>query len=348
MKAVLYHGPGRPLTLERVDDPVPEPREILVRVEACGACHSDLHAMQEHFVPLDEGHILGHEISGRVEGLGPDCRNAYDLQEGDPVIVSWIASCGVCAECSRGEENLCRFLEMPGLTPGRPGGLAELVSVPEHVVIPVPPSISLEEASVLACAYGTSFNALKNRGHLGAGETLAVFGCGGLGLAAVQLGATFGASTILGVDILDKKLEWAEELGANHVFNPEREDPVAGILQATNQRGVDLALETMPEPRLESSLEVVRRGGRLVVAGLHPMGSRIPLDIMGFSMYNLSIIACLGYSPRRDLPRLIDLVAAGRLAPGRIITRYYPLEAVNEAYRDMVRGRVARAVIKVR
>ncbi len=347
MKAVLYHGPKKPLTLEEVEDPVPDRGEILVRVEACGACHSDLHAMKEHFVPFDEGHILGHEISGRVEGFGPACRNPYELDVGDPVVVSWIASCGACSECSRGEENLCRFLDMPGLTPGRPGGLAELVAVPEHVVIPLPPGIPLVEASVLSCAYGTSYNALRNRGDLKGGETLTVFGCGGLGLAAIQLGTVLGASLIAGIDILEEKLPLAKELGANLVINASKEDSVRRVLEATDQRGVDMALDARPAPDLEASMEVVRRGGRLVVVGLHPSGSTVPLHMMGFSMFNLSLIACFGYSPRRDLPQLVNLVAAGRLHPGKIISRYYPLEAVNEAYMDLERGRVARAVVKV-
>ncbi len=348
MKAVVYQGPGKPLTLEEVQDPSPEEGEVLVRVEACGACHSDLHSMKEHFVSLGEGHILGHEISGRVAGFGPECRNPYELDEGDPVIVSWIASCGVCPECSRGEENLCRYLEMPGLSPGRQGGLAELLAVPEHVVIPIPPEVPLEEASVLSCAYGTSYNALRNRGQLRGGETMAVFGCGGLGLAAIQLGTIFGASTIVGIDILEEKLPLAEELGASHVVDASQEDPVRKVLEVTNQKGVDLAVDTRPEPDLESPMEVVRKGGRHVVIGLHPSGSRVPMDMWGFSMHNLSVIACLGYSPRRDLPPLIALVAAGRLDPGKIISRYYPFEAVNEAYADLERGRVARAVIRVR
>ncbi len=348
MRAVQYHGPGKPLTLENVEDPEPESREILVRVEACGACHSDLHAMQEHFAPLNEGHIPGHEISGRVEAFGTDCRNSYDLSGGDPVIVSWIASCGVCPECQRGEENYCRYLEHPGLTPDRPGGLAELVAVPEHVVIPFPPEVPLEDASVLSCAYGTAYNALRNRGRLRGGETMAVFGCGGLGLATIQLGTIFGASTIVGVDILEEKLPLAGELGASVLIDASKEDSVGRILEVTRQRGVDLALEAQPEPDLIRSLEVVRRGGRVVVMGLHPMGSEIPMDIMGFSLYNLSLVACFGYSPRRDLPQLVNLVAAERLDPGKIISRYYPLEAVNEAYADLELGRVARAVIRVR
>jgi D-arabinose 1-dehydrogenase-like Zn-dependent alcohol dehydrogenase len=341
-------GPGRPLALEEVKDPEPAEGEVLVEVEACGACHSDLHLMEEHFVPLEEGHILGHEISGRVAALGPGCRNTYGLEVGDPVVVSWIASCGICDECRRGEENLCRYLEMPGITPGRQGGLAELVAVPEHVVIPLPGTVSLSEASVLSCAYATSFNALRNRGQLKAGESVAVFGCGGLGLACVQLASVFGASTIVGIDLIESKLRLAQDLGATHTVLASEEDPVGAILEATDQRGVDLAVEAIPQPKLESSLEAVRRGGRVVVIGLHPMGSRVPLDIMGFSMYNLSIIACLGYSPRRDLRPLIGLVAAGRLDPSKLISRYYPLEKVNEAYEALRAGEVARAVVKIR
>lgn len=348
VKAAVFHGSGKPLTLEEVGDPRPEPREVLVRVEACGACHSDLHAMREHFAPLDEGHIPGHEISGQVEAFGPEGRNPYGLEEGDPVLVSWIASCGACPACARGEENLCRYLEMPGLTPGRPGGLAELVAVPEHTVLPLPEEVPLDKASVLGCAYATAYHGLRRRGALRAGEDLAVFGCGGLGLATIQLGALFGASHVMGVDIVEAKLPWARDLGATHVVNAAEEDPVARILEATDQRGVDLAVEAKPEPDLEGSLEVVRRGGRVVIVGLHPMGARVPMDIMGFSMYNLSVIACLGYSPRRDLPELIRLVAAGRLDPGRIVSGTYPLEAVNEAYADLEGGRVARAVVRVR
>lgn len=348
MKAAVYRGPGKDLAVREVEDPVAQEGEVLVRVEACGACHSDLHAMEGHFVPLGEGHILGHEISGRVEALGPGCRNPYRLQEGDPVLVSWIASCGVCPSCTRGEEYLCRFLEMPGLTPGRPGGLAEFLAVPEHVVVPLPTEVPLDAASVLACAYGTAFHALRDRGALRGGERVAVFGCGGLGLATVQLAALLGASTLVGIDLVAKKLRLARDLGATHTVDASKEDPVAQILEITDQEGVDLSLEAIPEPRLEASMEVVRRGGRLVVLGMHPLGAQVPLDMMGFSMYSLTLVACLGYSPRRDLPPLVRLVASARLDPRRIVSRYYPLEEVNEAYEALRKGTVARAVVRVR
>lgn len=347
MRAATYQGPERPLVVKEVPTPKPTPGEILVRVAACGACHSDLHAMQEHFAPLDAGHIPGHEISGQVERIGTGCANRYHLAVGDPVLVSWIASCGRCDECARGAENLCRFLEMPGLTPGRPGGLAEFVAVPEHVVVPLPAAVDLADASVLACAYATSYNALRNRAKLQAGESLAVFGCGGVGLAAIQLGAAFDAHAIYGVDIVGTKLQWAEALGATRTFHAGEQDVVADVLEATEQRGVDLAVEAMPAPRLESSLEVVRRDGRVVVIGLHPLGTRVPLDMMGFSLYNLTLIACLGYSPSRDLPPLIDLVASGQVDPGRLVTRTFPLEEVNDAYDALRRGRVARAVVRL-
>ncbi|MFQ5920038.1 MAG: zinc-binding dehydrogenase [Thermoplasmata archaeon] len=347
MRAAVFQGAGKPLRIERVEDPVPEGKEILIRVEACGACHSDLHVMKDDFVPLDEGQVLGHEVSGRVVSFGPDCQNPEGLREGDPVLVSWIASCGACPECARGEENLCRFLEMPGITPGRQGGLAELMPIPEHTVIPLPKSVPLDVASVLSCAYGTCFNALVRRGKLQAGESLAVFGCGGLGLAAIQLAATFGASEIVGVDILDAKLRFARDLGATHVVNAADVDPVSAILELTDQRGVDLVLEATPEPRLQSSLEVARRGGRVLVIGLHPMGTRVPLHMMGFSMYNLTLMACLGYSPRQDLPPLVDLVATGRLDPSRIVSRSYRLEEVNEAYAAVANGEVARALVRI-
>jgi threonine dehydrogenase-like Zn-dependent dehydrogenase len=270
-----------------------------------------------------------------------------NLQEGDPVVVSWIASCGTCAACEQGDENLCRFLEMPGLTPGRQGGLAEFLSVPEHTVIPLPESVPLDTASVLSCAYGTGFHALRDRGALRAGESLAVFGCGGLGLAAIQLAATFGAAEIVAVDILDSKLRLAAELGATRVVNAEKVDPVAEILEITDQQGVDLVLEATPEPQLRSSLEVARRGGRVVVIGLHPLGTRVPLHMMGFSMYNLTLIACLGYSPRRDLPPLVDLVATGRLDPSRIVSQSFSLDEVNKAYGALEAGEVARAIVRI-
>ncbi len=220
--------------------------------------------------------------------------------------------------------------------------------MPEHTVLPLPEDVPLDEASVLGCAYGTAFHGLRRRARLRAGETLAVFGCGGLGLATIQLGILFGASTLVGIDIVAEKLPWAQELGATHVVDASKEDSVTEVLEATGQRGVDLAVVANPEPDLVGSLEVVRRGGRMLVIGLHPMGTRVPMDIMGFSLYNLSIIGCLGYSPRRDLPEIIRLVATGRIDPGRIVSRYYPLEAANEAYADLERGRLARAVVRVR
>lgn len=347
MRAAVYRGPGKPLSVEEVEDPVPEDGEILVRVEACGACHSDLHVMREHFAPLDPGQVLGHEISGRVESVGPGCDNPRNLAVGDPVLVAWIASCGRCPACLRGQENLCRFLEMPGLTPGRQGGLAERLAVPEHTVIPLPEGIPLDAASVLGCAYGTAYHGLRRRADLQPGDRMAVFGCGGLGLATLHLGSVLGASTLVGVDLLAEKVAFARRLGATHGVDASGEDPVRRILEITDQEGVDLAVESMPEPRLEASLEVTRRGGRVLVLGLHPMGSRVPLDMTGLSMYNLTVGACLGYSPSRDLPPLVRLVEAGRLDPGRLVSGYHPLEEVNEAYRELEEGHVARTVIRV-
>lgn len=271
MKAATFRGPSRPY-LEIKDVPTPKPGpggEILIRVASTGICHSDIHLFKGDFGPVGQGFIPGHEISGWVEDLGPDVKNPWGgLRKGDPVIVSWIVPDGICKYCASGKENYCPAAagRMTGLV-GLNGGHAEYLTVPEIAVIPpLEKGVDVYYASPIACAYGTAYRALREAG-VEPGTSLVIIGVGGVGLSAVQLASAMGAYPIIAVDIRDYALDKARELGATHVINSSKEDPISRIRDILPD-GADVVHEARPEPDLKLAVEAVTRAGTIVVTGL--------------------------------------------------------------------------------
>ena len=323
MRAIQLVEPGRPVEERQVATPAPGPGEVLIRVRAAGICHSDAHYRSgrspTHPLPL----TLGHEVSGLVEQVGGDVRRVKSRQR---VCVHYLVTCGRCAECDRGREQFCAGGQMVGHH--RPGGWAEYIVVPERNAVALPEPIPFEHGAVLMCSSATALHALR-RGRLMGGETVAVFGIGGLGMSAVQLARALGARRVYAVDLDEAKLERAAGYGAIPI-NGRAGDAAQEIRSLSGGRGVDVALELIGLPAtMRQALQVVGVHGRAVVAGLAnaPMEVDTYRDLLG---REAELIGANDHL-LAELPLLLDLAASGQLDLGGVATSTVPLQpaAVN-------------------
>ena len=319
MKAVRLIEPGRPVEMQDVPTPGIGPRDVLVRVKAAGICHSDVHyrAGVSPVRPLPL--TLGHEVAGVVERAGAEVVN---VKVGDRVCVHYMVTCGDCFYCSLGSEQFCPSGKMIGKY--RDGGYAETIGVPARNAFRLPDEVSFEQGAIMMCSSSTSFHALR-KGRLRPGESVAVFGVGGLGMSAVQLARAAGALDLVAVDIDAGKLALAERWGALPV-NAAQTEPVAEIKRLTGGRGVDVALELIGLPlTMQQAFKSLAVFGRAVIAGLTDKTFEIApyndllnkeTEIIGASDHLAS-----------ELPLLLDLARRGVLDLSGVITGTVPLEA---------------------
>lgn len=363
MRAVVLPDVHAPLRVEEIPTPRPKAGEVLVRVAACGVCHTDLHVMKgEVKFPLPA--VLGHEISGTVAALGP---GVTSLTEGMRAVSSFIMPCGTCTYCTQGRDDLCStFFELNRLrgqlydgtsrlarTDGTPlamysmGGLAEYAVVPATDVFPLPDGLPLQEACILGCAIFTAYGAVRHQADLRAGETVAVVATGGVGSNIIQVARVFGASQIVAVDVRQEKLEAALALGATHAVDASREDVGPAISRLTEGRGVDVAFEALGRPEtILHAFGAVRDGGRVVVVGIAPGNTTVPLEITRLVRRGVRVIGSYGARVRSDMPLLTRLAGSGAIAPGRTVTRRYSLAQAPAAYEALDRGEiVGRAIV---
>lgn len=340
MKAVRLVAVEQPLVMQEVPVPAVGDREVLVRVKAAGICHSDAHyrAGVSPAGPLPL--TLGHEVAGIVERVGAQVAS---LKAGDRVCLHYLVTCGGCTYCSRGNEQFCVEGKMIGKH--RDGGYAEYICVPARSVVPLPDEIPFEQGAALMCSSSTCLHALR-KARLQGGETVAVFGSGGLGMSAVQLALALGALEVYAVDINEAKLELAERYGAIPV-NAARTDPVAEIKRLTRGRGVDVAVEVVGLPQtMRQSLLSLAVMGRAALVGLTPKSFEVypytellgrEAELIGSSDHLLS-----------ELPTLLELARRRTLDLSEVITRTVPLdaEAINAALDELDRfGGNVRTVI---
>jgi S-(hydroxymethyl)glutathione dehydrogenase/alcohol dehydrogenase len=365
MKAVVFQEIGKPLVME--DIPTPEPRtgEVLVKVKACGVCHTDLHVIKgEVKFPLPC--VLGHEISGTVAALGTGVQG---LQMEQRVVCSFIMPCGICYYCVRGQEDLCEtffaYNRLQGKlydgdtrlrrADGSPiwmysmGGLAEYAVVPATDVFPLPEEVPLEEAAILGCAIFTAYGALRNGADLRAGEAVAVIATGGVGSNLLQIARAFGAFPIIAVDVREEKLVVARQLGATYTVNALRENVPQRIRDITGGRGVDVAVEALGRTEtFMQAVEVVRDGGRAVIVGIAPAGVTAPVEITRLVRREIRIIGSYGARTRTDLPAVLALLRQGHIDVRHPITRRYTLAEADDAYQALNRGDiVGRAIVVI-
>ena len=319
MKAVRLIAPGRPLEMRQVPVPEPGPRDVLVRVRAAGICHSDAHyrAGKSRVEPLPM--TLGHEVAGVVERAGAEVSR---LKPGDRVCLHYLATCGDCGWCNEGSEQFCISGAMMGKY--RDGGYAEYILMPARSAFLLPEEIPFEQGAIMMCSSATSLHAL-NKARLKPGETVAIFGLGGLGVSAAQLARAFGAREVYAVDIKPAKLELARQLGAIPV-NAAAGDPVAELKRLTGGRGVDVALELIGLPlTMQQAVKSLAIKGRALLVGITDKNFEIApyaevlnkeAEIIGVSDHLAS-----------EIPLLIEWVRQGKLDLSRVITQTVPLDA---------------------
>ena len=337
MRAAIFTGPGTRLVLGTIPRPEPAPGEILLKVVACGLCHSDLHYM-DHGVPTFKAPplILGHEISGTVVRVGP----GVDRERiGTSVLLAPVTSCGDCAMCRTGRENVCVRQRMLGNTID--GGFAEFVVAPARDAFEIPADVPLEEACIIADALTTAFHAITRRARVEAGETVVVVGCGGLGLNVVQVASLVGAK-VIAIDIDPSKLDLARALGAAATIDA-RDGDAAKRVRAETGGGADVAVDAIGNPMTqEQALASLRTGGRLLLLGFAAENMSLPGGRVTYR--EITVIGTLGCRPV-DFPVVMDLVRRGRLALGRLVTHRHRLDAINDGFDALRRGEGVRHIV---
>ncbi len=336
MKAAVLH-PGGQLELSEVSRPQPAAGEVLVRVAACGICHTDLHYIDHGVATFKSPVILGHEVSGTVAGLGAGVTR---FGEGDRVLLPAVLTCGVCRMCRTGRENICEQMKMLGNHVD--GAYAEYIAAPAKDCFALPAEIPLEEACLIGDAMSTPYHAVKHRAKVRMGETVAVFGCGGVGINAVQFAALAGAN-VIAVDIDDRKLELARRFGAHDTLNPRAVERVDKELKRRTAGGVDIALEVIGKAETQrAAYDSLRPGGRLCVVGYSAEPVTLAFSKMMF--FELEVVGSLGCRPA-DYPELIELVRAGRVKLGPLVTGRYALGGIFAGFDALRRGEGLRGIV---
>jgi S-(hydroxymethyl)glutathione dehydrogenase/alcohol dehydrogenase len=353
MKAAVYRGGGEPVVITDVELRDPGPGEVRVALRAAGLCHSDLSVI-DGSIPYPTPVVLGHEGAGVVEAIGPQVTT---VKEGDAVVLSTLANCGRCPACEVGRPTECRNAPSPKdarpfTLDGKPAfqfaNTSAFVSrtvVREQSAIPIDPRVPFDRAALIGCGIMTGVGAVLNRARVETGSTMAVFGLGGIGLSCVQGGVLAGAAKIIAVDVVGEKLALARALGATHVVNGEKEDPIAVVKELTGG-GADYTFEAVGNVAvIRQALEALGPGGALTIVGVPKLGSK--LDFVVHALYqNKAILGCrYGTArPRRDFAMLADMYLSGRLRIDELITRRYTLSEFGTALEDLKAGRLARGV----
>ena len=363
MRAVVLASAPGPLRVESIPVPEPNAGEVLVRISACGVCHTDLHVIKAE-VAFPMPAVLGHEITGTVVTLGPGVPGP---PPGTQVASAFIMPCGVCPSCGVGRDDLCEnFFGMNRLrgtlydgttrlhrADGSPlamysmAGLAEYAVVPATDVFPLPPSLPLLESCVMGCAVFTAFGAVRHSADLRGGERVAVVAAGGVGLNVVQIARAFGASQVIAIDVRDDKLDIASRLGATDVINSRTANVVERVKELTDGRGVDVAFEVLGRPEtFVQAFEIIRDGGRMVAVGIAAGKTTAPVEITRLVRRSLRIIGSYGARTRADMPEILRLAERGIFRPEAMVTQRFSLDDADAAYQALNRGDiVGRAII---
>ncbi|MEI2817237.1 MAG: S-(hydroxymethyl)mycothiol dehydrogenase [Microthrixaceae bacterium] len=355
VQGVIARAKGEPVSVETIVVPDPGPGEVVVAIQACGVCHTDLH-YREGGIGDDFPYLLGHEAAGLVESIGEGVTN---VMPGDYVVLNWRAVCGDCRACRRGKPWYCfathnatqkmTLLDGTELSPALGiGAFCEKTLVAAGQATKVDPAAPASAAGLLGCGVMAGLGAAMNTGNVGRGDSVAVFGCGGVGDAAIAGARLAGASTIIAIDVDDRKLGWAKDFGATHTVNASSTDAVEAIRAATGGFGADVCIEAVGHPDVyKQCFEARDLAGTVVLVGVPrpDMTLDLPyLDVFGrggalkSSWYG----DCL---PSRDFPMLIDLYLQGRLDLDRFVSETISLDAVEEAFHRMERGEVLRSVV---
>ncbi|MGI9622714.1 MAG: S-(hydroxymethyl)mycothiol dehydrogenase [Acidimicrobiales bacterium] len=355
VRGVIAREQGAPVTVETIVVPNPGPGEAVVAIQACGVCHTDLH-YREGGINDEFPFLLGHEAAGIVESVGAD---VTEVEVGDFVILNWRAVCGECRSCQRGRPQYCfathNASQKMTLTDGTElspalgiGAFAEKTLVAAGQCTKVDAAAGAEAAGLLGCGVMAGIGAAINTGGVERGDSVAVFGCGGVGNAAIEGSRLAGAHTIIAVDIDDKKLEWAKGFGATHTVNSSNEDAVAKIQEYTGGNGADVVIEAIGLPETYKQAFFARDlAGTVVLVGVPRPDMTVELPFIevfgrGGALKSSWYGDCL---PSRDFPMLIDLYLQGRLNLDGFVSETINLDEVEEAFHKMEAGEVLRSVV---
>jgi S-(hydroxymethyl)glutathione dehydrogenase/alcohol dehydrogenase len=358
MKAAIFQEANKPLTIEDIDTIDPRANEIMVRTVCSGVCHSDLHFVDGLWA-LPMPTVLGHEAAGIVERVGDQV--TY-VKPGDRVIMSFRPFCGSCYYCLGGRPNLCNDPNLGALSAsrlswkGKPvlqfasvGSFGELMITTEGGLVKIPEDMPMAEAALIGCGVMTGVGAALYTAQVPGGATTAVIGCGGIGLNIIQGCQLAGAAQIIAIDVVPSKLELAQTFGATHTINAKETDVAAAVQELTGGQGVEYAFEAIGSTeQARVAFDLTRAGGTAVIVGMMPMNSEISIPGPAF-LQEKKMIGCMYGSTRfrEHMPKLIDLFLQGRLNLTGLVTRRLELEDVNEAFRAMKAGEVARSVLQL-
>ena len=357
MKAAVLHEVNQPLQMEEIDVALPGPREVLVRTKASGVCHSDLHFVEGLYtttMPV----VLGHEAAGIVEAIGSQVNY---VSPGDRVICCLSVFCGQCERCTTGRPVLCSRTglvrgqdEAPRLSQGGAsvtqfanlGAYAEMMLVHENSLVKIEQDIGFEQMALIGCGATTGLGAAMNTAKVEPGSTVAVIGCGGVGLNAIQGAKLAGALRIIAIDSVEDKLTLAREFGATDVIDASSGDVETKVKDLT-KGGVDYSFEAIGKKETaEQSFSILRAGGTATIIGMIPQGVKIELDGASFLRERRIQGSSMGSNHFRvDMPRYVDFYLQGRLKLDELVSRRLTLEDVNDAFKYMKEGSVARSVM---
>lgn len=355
VRGVVATGKGKPVELTTIHVPDPGPGEAVVRPQACGVCHTDLH-YREGGISDDFPFLLGHEVAGVVEAVGD---GVQDVAPGDFVVLNWRAVCGVCRACKRGRPQYCfdthNAAQPMTLTDGTPlepalgiGAFAEKTLVHSGQCTKVDPQARPAVAGLLGCGVMAGIGAAMNTGNAGPGDTVAVIGCGGVGDGSIAGADLAGARRIIAVDKDPKKLDWARRFGATHTVNAAESDPIKAIRELTGGFGADLVIDAVGVPETYRQAFYARDlAGTVVLVGVPTPEMQLELPLLdvfarGGSLKSAWYGDCL---PSRDFPMLVELYQQGRLPLEEFVTEEIGLDQVESAFDKMHRGEVLRSVV---
>ncbi len=361
MKAAVLYECGQPLVIEDIELDDPQQGEVLVKIGSAGICRSDRHFMHgDARIALPA--VLGHEGAATVEKVGP---GVTLTKPGDQVILSFVPACGRCKSCLEGHSNLCDVhaatgpFMLDGTTRlhkgdqrihhmGKVACFAEYAVVPETGCIPVSTALPMDKAAMIGCCVPTGVGAAMFSAKVQPGSTVAVVGCGGVGLNVIMGAKLLNASKIIAVDIRESQLEFAMKFGATHSVNASDRDPVAQVKELTDGRGADYTFEVFGSAdTVKASYDMCAKSGTVTVVGIAPPDHEAPINAVDLVRNEKTIRGTYYGSARSrtDMPTMVDLYLSGKLNLDDLVVRHYTLDQINEAYDDMDKGEVGRGAI---
>ncbi len=361
MKAAVLYETNQPLVIEDLELDDPKQGEVLVKIGAVGICRSDRHFMLGH-APIDLPVVLGHEGAGTVEKTGP---GVTSVQPGQQVILSYVSACGRCRSCIDGNSQLCdvHMAAGPNMLDGtcrlhkgqqyihhlgKLACFAECAVVPEMAVVPVEAAIPMDKAALIGCCVPTGVGAAINNARVRPGSTVAVIGCGGVGLNVVMGAALMSAAKIIVVDVHQSHLEFAMKFGATHAVNAADEDAVAAVVKLTGGRGADYTFEAVGSANtIRDAYDMAGKSSTVTLVGIAPFGAEACLNAVDMIRMEKTVRGTYYGSThsRVDMPKFAELYRLGKLNLDDLVVRHYSLDQVNEAYDDLDRGGIGRGVI---